>query len=267
VAEYGTKQRPRRRGRGLLITLIVLLIIVGVVLFAADRFGRSYAERMISDKVAQQVSNQKATSEKPDVTIEGFPFLTQVAAGKYDEIKIELAGFSGPADTGGTQKINVPLLDIRAKDVKASLHTLQNGGDIVAGTVTGTGTIDYQQVAALIGKTNVTPNGVTLTDQNGKLTGAATVPVLGQSIKITATVKLAVANGVVQVRLADADSPDLPAIPGVKALLATQVAKFAFDIKVPALPLRLKVQQVQAQPAGLQFTAGASNVTLNSSGL
>jgi hypothetical protein len=267
VAEYGTKRRPRRRGRGLLITLIVLLIIVLVVLFAADRFGRSYAERIISDKVAEQVSNQKATSEKPDVTIEGFPFLTQVAAGRYDEIKIELANFSGPADQNGTQKIQVPLLDIRARNVKASLSTLRSGGDIVAGTVTGTGTIDYQQVASLIGKSSVTPSGVTLTDQNGKLTGAAEVPVLGQSIKITATVKLAVANGAVQVRLADADSPDLPAIPGVKALLATQVAKFAFDIKVPTLPLKLKVQQVSPQANGLQFTAGASNITLNSSGL
>jgi hypothetical protein len=262
VAEYGTKRRPRRRGRGLLIALVVLLIIVGVVLFAADRFGRSYAERIISDKVAEQVSNQKATSVKPDVTIEGFPFLTQVAAGKYDEIKIELAQFSGPADQNGTKKINLPLLDIRARNVLASLHTLRSGGNIVAGTVTGTGTIDYKQVAALVNQP-----GLTLTDQNGKLTGAATVNALGQSFKVTGTAKLTVSGGVVQVRFADVDSPDLPNIPGIKAILAAQASKFAIDVQVPTLPLKLKVQQVQPQPDGLQFTAGASNVTLNSNGL
>jgi hypothetical protein len=267
VAEYGTERRPRRRGRGLLITLIVLLIIVGVVLFVADRVGRSYAERVISDKVAEQVANQKATSEKPDVTIEGFPFLTQVSAGKYKEIKIELANFSGPTDQGANTKINVPLLDIRAENVRASLNTLRNGGDIVAGAVTGTGTIDYQQIASLIGKSGATPSGVTLTDQNGKLVGSATVSVLSQQIKITSTVQLAVADGVVQVRLSDANSPDLPDIPGIKAILSTQVAKLAFDLKVPTLPLKLKVQQVQPEPAGIRFTAGASNVTLNSSGL
>ena len=262
MAEYGTKRRPRRRGRGLLITLIVLLIIVGVVLFAVDRFGRSYAERIISDKVAEQVSNQKATSEKPDVTIEGFPFLTQVAAGKYDEIKIELANFSGPADEKGTKKINLPLLDIRARNVKASLDTLRSGGNIVAGTVTGTGTIDYKQLAALIDQP-----GLTLTDQNGKLTGAATVQALGQSFKVTGSAKLTVADGVVQVRFADVNSPDLPNLPGLQAILATQAARLAIDVRVPTLPLKLKVQQVEPKPAGLQFTAGASGVTLNSSGL
>jgi hypothetical protein len=262
VAEYGTKRRPRRRGRGLLITLIVLLVILGGAVFAADRLGRSYAERVIGDKVAQQVANQKATSEKPDVTIEGFPFLTQVSAGRYHEIKIELADFSGPAGPNGGKKIKLPLLDIRARDVRASLHTLQSGGNIVAGAVTGTGTIDYPQLTALIGQ-----SGLTLAERNGKLTGAATVRALGQSFKVTGTANLTVVGNAVQVRFADVDSPDLPNLPGIKAILATQASRFAVDVQVPALPLRLKVQQVKAQPNGLQFTAGASDVTLNSSGL
>jgi hypothetical protein len=247
VAEYGTARRPRRRGRGLLITLIVLLIIIGIVLFAGDRVGRSYAERIISDKVSEQVSNQKATSEKPDVTIEGFPFLTQVAHGRYDEIKIELADFSGPADQNGTKKIKLPLLDIRAKDVKASLDTLRSGGNIVAGAVTGTGTIDYKKLASLVDQPCLT-----LTEKNGQLTGAA---------------KLTVADGVVHVRFANVDSPDLPNIPGIKALVAGYADKLGIDVRVPTLPLKLKVQKVQPQADGLQFTAGAADVTLNSSGV
>jgi len=262
VAEYGTKRRPRRRGRGLLITLIVLLLILGGVAFAVDRFGRSYAERIISDKVAQQVSNQKATSEKPDVTVEGFPFVTQVLRGRYDEIKIELANFSGPADANGTKKIKLPLLDVRAKDVVASLDTLRSGGNIVAGTVTGTGTIDYQQLATLIDR-----RGLTLREQGGKLVGSAEVPALGQTIKVTGSAKLTVVDGIVQVRFADVDSPDLPDIPAIKSLVTAYVGKLGIDVRVPTLPLKLKVQQVQPKPDGLQFTAGASNVTLNSSGV
>jgi hypothetical protein len=259
--EYGTPRR-RRRGRGLLITLIVLLIIIAVVLFAADRIGRSYAERLISDKVSDQVSNQKATSEKPDVTIEGFPFLTQVAAGKYDEIKIDLKNFSGPADESGDKKVKLPLLDIRAKNVQASLDTLRSGGNIVAGTVTGTGTIDYQQLIALINQP-----GLTLSEKDGKLTGSAEVPALGQKFKVTGVAKLSVANGEVHVGFDDVDSPDLPNLPGLKAIIAGYAKGLGVDIRVPTLPLKLKVQQVQPQPDGLQFTAGASNVTLNSSGL
>lgn len=262
MADYGTPRPKRRRGRGLLITLIILLIIVGGVLFAADRVGRSYAERIISDKVSEQVANQKATSEKPDVTIEGFPFLTQVLHGRYDEIKIELADFSGPADQNGTKKIRLPLLDIRAKNVQASLHTLQSGGNIVAGTVTGTGTIDYQQLAALINQP-----GLTLTEKNGQLTGSAKVNLLGQSLNVTGAAKLSVSDGLVHVRFANVDSPDLPNIPGIKALVAGYADKLGIDVRVPTLPLKLKVQQVQPEPDGLRFTAGASNVTLNSTGV
>jgi hypothetical protein len=262
VAEYGTARRPRRRGRGLLIGFIVLLIILGIVLFVGDRVGRSYAERIISDKVAEQVSNQKATSEKPDVTIEGFPFLTQVAHGRYDEIKIELADFSGPADQNGTKKIKLPLLDIRAKDVRASLDTLRSGGNIVAGAVTGTGTLDYRQLASLIDQP-----GLTLTEKNGQLTGAAKVQALGQSFNVTGAAKLSVSDGVVHVRFANVDSPDLPNLPGIKALVAGYADKLGIDVQVPTLPLKLKVQKVQPQADGLQFTAGASNVTLNSTGV
>jgi len=262
VAEYGTARPKRRRGRGLLITLVILLIIVAGVLFAADRIGRSYAERIISDKVSDQVANQKATSEKPDVTIEGFPFLTQVLHGRYDEIKIDLANFSGPAGQNGDKKIRLPLLDIRAKDVQASIHTLQSGGNIVAGTVTGTGTIDYQQLIALINQP-----GLTLTEKDGKLTGSAEVPALGQKFKVTGVAKLSVSNGVVHVGFDDVGSPDLPNLPGLNAIIAGYAKNLGLDIQVPALPLKLKVQQISPQPDGLRFTAGASNVTLNSSGV
>jgi LmeA-like phospholipid-binding len=262
VAEYGTARPKRRRGRGLLITLIILIVIVGVILFAGDRIGRSYAERMISDKVSDQVANQKATSEKPDVTIEGFPFLTQVAHVRYDEIKIELANFSGPADQSGTKKIKLPLLDIRAKDVRASLHTLQSGGNIVAGTVTGTGTIDYKELAALVDQP-----GLVLTENNGQLTGSTQVQALGQSFKVTGAAKLSVSDGLVHVRFANVDSPDLPNIPGIKALVAGYADKLGIDVRVPTLPLKLQVQKVQPQADGLQFTAGAADVTLNSGGV
>ena len=133
---YGTQRRPKKRwGRRLLITFIVLLILIGAALVAVDRFGASYAERVIGDRVAQQVADQKATSAKPDVTIEGVPFLTQVLSGKYQEIKIDLADFSGPAGDG--QTIKLPLLAIRAQDVRAPLDTIRSGnGAIVATTAT-----------------------------------------------------------------------------------------------------------------------------------
>ena len=72
----------------------------------------------------------------------------------------------------------------------------------------------------------------------------------------------------VQVRFANVDAPGLPNIPVIKSLItALRRQAGARPARCPPLPLKLKVQKVEPQADGLQFTAGASNVTLNSGGL
>ena len=205
-----------------------------------DRFARSYAERMISDKVTEQVANQKATSETPEVTIEGFPFLTQVLAGSYEAIHIQLPGFSGPAGNGRPSRTK--LLDVRATDVMAPLDTIRTGnGDVVAGVATGTGLIDYPQLVKLVGQKDVT-----LDQKDGKLVGKAPVTALGQTFTVTATAALAVkSGGVVQVRFTDVQADGLGDNALVRGLINSYVEKLAFDMKVPALPLKLVVQKVE----------------------
>jgi hypothetical protein len=239
----------------------VLLIIVGGAAAVLDRFAASYAERMISDKVAEQVANQKATSDKPAVTIQGVPFLTQVLKGNYQEIKIELGNFAGPAGDGKT--IQMPSLDIRALDVDAPIDTIRSGsGAIVASRVTGIGTIDYTQLAKLIDQP-----GLKLAAKNGKLVGSAPVQALGQTYDVSGEATLTVKGGVVQVRFSDVTAEGLPDIPLVRNLINGYAEKLAVDLKVPALPLKLALQKVEPQPDGLKVTAEAHDVSLNSGGL
>lgn len=258
---YGSARPRKRRGRRMLITFLVLLLLIAAALLVADRFAASYAEREIGDRVAQQVADQKATSDQPDVTVEGVPFLTQVARGKYQEIKILLRNFAGPAGNGET--IKMPVLDIRAKDVTAPLDTIRSGnGDIVAGTVTGTGTIAYADLVDLINQ-----DGLKLSEKDGKLIGTAPIKALGQTWNVSGTATLAVKGGVVQVRFADVTADGLPNVPLVRGLIDNYVKSMALDLKVPALPLGLKVQKVEPRPDGLVVTAGASDVSLSSGGL
>ena len=258
---YGT--RPRKRwGRRILVTLLVLLIILAAILAVVDRIGASYAERVISDRVAEQVADQDAQSAKPDVTVEGIPFLTQVVAGKYEEIKILLRDFSGPAGNGKT--IKMPVLDIRAKDVRAPLDTLRSGrGDIIATTVTGAGTIDYATLAQLSGE-----DGVKLAEKDGKLAVTAPLTVLNQKVTINGTANIEVASGnVVRVRFEQVTAEGLPNVPLVDTALNNYARSLSVDLKVPALPLKLKVEKVQPTPAGLVVTAGAKEVPLNAGGI
>lgn len=260
---YGSQRRPRKRwGRRLLITFVVLLVFLLVILAVADRFGAAVAERLIADRVAEQVTAQKATSDRPDVTVEGIPFLTQVLRGEYQEIKIDMRNFSGPA---GDATIRMPLLDVRAQDVRAPLDTLRSGqGDIVAGTVTGSGTIDYATITQLINR-----KGVKLGEKDGKIavTAPVRVDLLNRDVTVNGTADLEVlAGNKIRLRFDQVTAEGLPDIPLVQNALNNYAKSLSLEMNVPALPLDLKVEKVQPTPAGLAFTAGARDVALNSGG-
>jgi hypothetical protein len=258
---YGSRKRRGRTGRRLLTTLIILLIIIVGALALLDRFGASYAERVLSDRVAEQVADQKATSEKPDVTIEGVPFLTQVVKGRYQEIKIEIRDFAGPVANGRT--IRMPVLDIRAKGVRAPLETLRTQrGNIVATTVTGTGTVDYATVEQLVDKP-----GLKLAEQGGKLAVTAPLTVLNQQVTVRGTANVAVRNNVVSLRFEQVTADGVPDIPLVQNLLNNYARQISVDLRLPQMPLKLALQKVQPTAAGLVVTAGGNEVPLNAGGL
>ncbi|MFC7535462.1 DUF2993 domain-containing protein [Actinoplanes sp. GCM10030250] len=263
MAEVYETDRPRRhRGRALLVVLLVLLVLLAVGLVALDRFGASYAERVLADRVAEEVRNQKSTSGQPEVTIAGVPFLTQVLAGDYQEIHIEVPDLTTPTGTGET--VAMALLDIRAKDVNAPLDTLRTGqGDVVADSVTGTGTVEFAQLTGLVG-----PEGAKLSEKDGKLIGSVPVKIPGQnSLELSGTAALTVDNGTVRVRFSDVTAPDLPDNPLIQNLVSSYAEQLAFDLAVPELPLNLVLQDVQVLPEGLKVTAAAQKVTLSAGGV
>ncbi|GIF06011.1 LmeA family phospholipid-binding protein [Actinoplanes siamensis] len=257
---YETAPR-RRRGRGLLIFVVILLLLLLGGAFVADRWGKGFAEGVIADKVAEQVRAQRATSDTPEVTIEGFPFVTQVLDGRYQEIHIQVPNLTAPIEND--RKIALPVLDIHAKDVRASLDTLRSGaGDVVVGAVTANGTIDYPQLVALLGQ-----KGVQLSEKDGKLIGAVRVTALGQQVDLSGTAKLTVVENAIQVRFADVKATNLPDLPLIQNIVDAQARRMALDIPAPKLPMQLKVQSVTATPAGLNVTFGADEVNLNAGGL
>ncbi|WP_412737710.1 DUF2993 domain-containing protein [Krasilnikovia sp. MM14-A1259] len=238
------------------MTLAVLLAILAAGLFVADRAAAAFAERVIAERVAQQVAAKGARCDHPDVTVAGIPFLTQVTSGHYEETRIALKNFSGPAGNGRT--VHVPVLDVRATDVRAPLDTVRSGhGDIFAGTVTGTGTVDYAQVAALINQP-----GLVLSEHDGKLVGTAPVQLLGRTFQATATADLQVVDGTVRVQFSDVTAAGLPDIPLVRTFIDAYVKQLSVALKVPELPLGLTVENVEVRPDGLEFTASAHDVPL-----
>ncbi|MEH1027823.1 DUF2993 domain-containing protein [Micromonospora sp. DT68] len=252
--------RPRRRGRKLLIGLVVLLLVVGGLLVVADRVAVGVAERLIADRVSQEVSKQGAQAAAPKVEVAGTPFLTQVLDGRYERISIQLRDVQASVEGDA---VRLPVLDVDARNVRASLDTLRTGqGDVVADTVNGTGTISYDSLAALLNRP-----GLTLGEQGGKLAVTAPVDVLGQNFTVSGTADVTVAeNGAVALRFSNLDAEGLPNLPLARAVLNNYAKGISVDVPLPDLPFQLAVREVRPLPEGLAVTADAKDVPINSAG-
>ena len=118
--------------RRLLITFVVILVVLAVGFFGLDRALAAYAEGKISDQTSAEIAKQGMRSGTPTVDVGSFPFATQVVAGEYKRIEIDIPDLQG-------QGVKLPMLTLVATDVKAPLEALRSGtGSITAGKVTGT---------------------------------------------------------------------------------------------------------------------------------
>ncbi|MFI7522359.1 DUF2993 domain-containing protein [Micromonospora globbae] len=260
MAQAAYEERPRRRGRRALVVLVVLLLLLVGLLVVADRVAVGVAERAIADQVRQEVAKQDAQSSPPEVEVGGFPFLTQVLDGRYQHISIVLREVRGSVQGDA---ISLPRLDIDARDVRASLDTLRSGqGEVVAERVTGTGTISYDSLAALLDRP-----GLKLSEQGGKLAVTAPVDFLGQTFTITGTADVTVGEqGKVSLRFDDLTAEGLPDVPLARQLLTNYARSISIDVPLPELPFQLTVREVRPLPEGLTVTGDATNVPINAAG-
>src|SRR5436190_22730650 len=82
--------RRRRRGRVMFAFLVVFLLLAGLFV-AGDRVAAYAAERTIATQTKKELAAREITTPtEPIVRVGGFPFLTQMARGKYDRITIHL---------------------------------------------------------------------------------------------------------------------------------------------------------------------------------
>jgi hypothetical protein len=249
--------RPRRRwGRRLLVVFIVLVVVLGGLLVIADRVAASVAERELGDLVADKLVAQGAKSSPPEVAVGGFPFLTQVLDGKYESVQIRVRDLEGDVDGDG---VRVPVVDVDARNVSASLETIRTGkGDVVAETLDGTATISYPSIVALMDQP-----GLRLAERDGKLLVTAPLDVVGQRVTVSGAAELSVAKGRVQIRFSDLTADGLPQLPGAEAVLNQYARQISISVPLPELPFELDLRGVEARPDGLAVDAQALNVQLN----
>ncbi|WP_052707099.1 DUF2993 domain-containing protein [Streptomyces rubellomurinus] len=124
--------------RGWLKATIGLAVLCGL-LAGADRIAVGVAEDEAADKLVQS----GRMSQRPDVSIDGFPFLTQALSRKLDDVRISSDGL---AVGDGRQQVAL-------HSFKAELSGVAVSGGLNSATVdsaNGSGVITYADLAQLL---------------------------------------------------------------------------------------------------------------------
>ncbi|WP_407562983.1 DUF2993 domain-containing protein [Streptomyces sp. 184] len=134
--------------RGLRIVLVVCLVL-GVLFVAADRLAVYVAE----GKVAEKIQARQGLEGSTDVSIKGFPFLTQIYGKHLDDVEVTMTGIrADPAAAGTGERLMI-------SEFRADLGGVELDGDYggaTAESAEGSALIAYEALTAVAGRQGVT---------------------------------------------------------------------------------------------------------------
>jgi hypothetical protein len=260
----GPRNRPRRRRRGRWgLFLIGLLLLLAAVAVVGDRVAAKVATDELRAQMVSELSDNNVGYESLDVTIGGFPFLTQVARGNYDEITIDLSGVKLPAERTGTAKeVTLPHLHVVASGVAADTQQVIEGtAKVNAKQVTGTAVVSFATLQGLVDFSALRLSDVAFAEEQGGLKVSAKTTVGGVIVPLSATADIAVAQGQLQVKLRDLQAVNLP-VPTVVRDYLGNLAQQSLSARLPQLPFGLTLDQVTVDADGLSITATGHDVPM-----
>ncbi|MEU9730901.1 DUF2993 domain-containing protein [Streptomyces sp. NPDC048002] len=236
--------------------LLIVTVVLGGLFVLADRLAVGFAE----DEAAEKLRTTENLAATPDVSIKGFPFLTQLAGGELDDIEVGIDDYEATAGDGET--IRIDGLRANMKGVRFS-----NGfSSATADTATGTASIGYAELlkTAQSEDTEVGP-GVTahvvgLSDGgNGRIKVAVEATVLGVKLPNPVHVlsSVTVEGDTVKVH---ADS--LPSFGGVDIAESRARGITDFEQRIDGLPGGIELDKVEAAKDGVEITVRGSDVRL-----
>lgn len=240
--------------RKLIGLLVLLAILVGI-----DRGSAALA----GNAIAQRAQDSQHLATRPEVSVQGFPFLTQVVGGRYTEVTARLTGVS-------TQGPRLTEVDVRAYDVRVPLGDILGGRveQVLVGHAAGTVLIGYPDLNAYLAREvgGVTGGAaqVSAKDDGGRvrLTGSVQIPVIGRQ-SASGDADLSVQGNQVTLRPAFIDIAG-PVLPDYLKGLA--VDALTIHLSLRGLPFGVRLTSVTAAPDGLRLNGSADGLVVSPSG-
>lgn len=245
--------RRRRRRRVVGIALAVLLVLLVV----ADRVSAQVAS---TEAVSQIVQKSQGLADRPSVSFGGFPFLTQVAFGKYSDIHV------GMHNITPTDSLRIESISAHLRGAHVPLATVMNGDlkTIPVDHVTATVGMLYADLntflATQTGKLKLAPK-----DGGVQVTG--TVDMDGETFRVSGAAKLAVDDGGLVITPTSlhvkTGGPLDDILGGAGDVLSDVLSAFPpVPVPLPGLPFDLRLTSVHSDDNGLVASGAADKVVL-----
>jgi hypothetical protein len=240
-AQPPVSARSRRRGRKRRVRRSVMalftIIVILILLVIGDRVALAVTE---NDMASQFQSN--GLPVKPSVTIEGFPFLTQLAAKDFNKVDISAS--------------NVPAGPVTITSVNATI----NGLHISSYSSTASAKVDHMTATAFISFGALAAAGGV-----GGGTGITVTPDGTNKLKITAGL-----GGVfsdteeAQITQTGPQTINIKVLPSNSAVgsLLSSFGSFSFSLP-PGVPASLRITGLTLNSQGLTVSAAATNATFS----
>ena len=219
-------------------TLLVALLVLALAAVGADRV----AERVAADRAERRLAAEGVAD--PQVDVRGFPFLTQLLARRFDDVRVTASGLDSRAG--------------RARDLQVTGRgvTLPRAGSATVDEVRAGAVVGYDEVLRQTGA-----RGVELGPADGgrvRLRGRAEV--LGRSLPVAAVGRVEAAGRSLRVVPTGFEVDGTPV--ETAALLDALGARFTLVYRLRDLPAGLRVSDVAARADGFHVVVTGRNVTV-----
>ncbi len=229
---------PRRRSRR--TRLIVSAVIVVLTLVC----GLIAADRIVDYATEQKIAKGLEPHADADVSVEGFPILTQLATGRLDTVHVRAA----EAEYEG----------VEFADVDARLYDVPVDSSRPVGTIDADALIPLSTIESLASEHASLPQGTSFTVIDGTLYLDGSL--LGQALLVGIDPRAQSRHVTVEattIRLGTTEI-DLNALPG---FLTSAISDITIDLGF--LPAGLELTKISVEEDGLRINLHGSGVTLS----
>jgi hypothetical protein len=235
------------------------LLILAVVLVVADRAAAAVAAGQLKSRVASELAARQVSYSSLDVTINGTPFLTQVAQSRYEAIRIDV---TDAHLRSGEIALTLPVLVVVATGVHADALDLARGqASVTAEAVTGSGVVSYTGLGSLVDLSAYYIHDLVFSERAGALYANATLVVAGLEIPIEVGAEVSLLGGQIQVAFRDVAASGL-SVPEFALSAVDALVNQVIVAAMPPLPFDITLDALQVTPHGLAITATGRDVIL-----